>query len=416
AEVGVGTVAAGVSKAHADVVLISGHDGGTGASPQTSIKHAGAPWELGLAETQQTLLLNDLRDRIVVQTDGQLKTGRDVMIAALLGAEEFGFATAPLVVMGCVMMRVCHLDTCPVGVATQNPELRAKFSGEPEFVENFFEYIAEEVRELLAELGFQTLDEAIGQVEMLDTTEAVDHWKAEGLDLSPILHLPEIAREARRHQWKEQDHGLELALDQTLIQLAQGALQDGRPVTIDTPIRNVNRTVGTLLGHEVTKAYGGEGLPDDTIVVNLTGSAGNSLGAFVPAGITEGVGDHACEYMTGGRAVVLGPTGRNFAAGMSGGIAFVYDPDGMLPQRTNHEMVALEQPDADDLTWLRERVELHGRETDSAVAGRLLADWDAAATAFVKIMPTDFTLASNLYSRELSPISTSRSMTWNPPT
>ena len=462
AEVGVGTVAAGVSKAHADVVLISGHDGGTGASPQTSIKHAGAPWELGLAETQQTLLLNDLRDRIVVQTDGQLKTGRDVMIAALLGAEEFGFATAPLVVMGCVMMRVCHLDTCPVGVATQNPELRAKFSGEPEFVENFFEYIAEEVRELLAELGFQTLDEAIGQVEMLDTTEAVDHWKAEGLDLSPILHLPEIAREARRHQWKEQDHGLELALDQTLIQLAEGALQDGRPVTIDTPIRNVNRTVGTLLGHEVTKAYGGEGLPDDTIVVNLTGSAGNSLGAFVPAGITlrlegdandyvgkglsggriivrppreapfvaeenviagnvigygatggemflrgvvgerfcvrnsgatvvaEGVGDHACEYMTGGRAVVLGPTGRNFAAGMSGGIAFVYDPDGMLPQRTNHEMVALERPDTDDLIWLRERVELHGRETDSAVAGRLLADWDAAAAAFVKVMPTDF--------------------------
>ena len=462
AEVGVGTVAAGVSKAHADVVLISGHDGGTGASPQTSIKHAGAPWELGLAETQQTLLLNDLRDRIVVQTDGQLKTGRDVMIAALLGAEEFGFATAPLVVMGCVMMRVCHLDTCPVGVATQNPELRAKFSGEPEFVENFFEYIAEEVRELLAELGFQTLDEAIGQVEMLDTTEAVDHWKAEGLDLSPILHLPEIAREARRHQWKEQDHGLELALDQTLIQLAEGALQDGRPVTIDTPIRNVNRTVGTLLGHEVTKAYGGEGLPDDTIVVNLTGSAGNSLGAFVPAGITlrlegdandyvgkglsggriilrppreapfvaeenviagnvigygatggemflrgvvgerfcvrnsgatvvaEGVGDHACEYMTGGRAVVLGPTGRNFAAGMSGGIAFVYDPDGMLPQRTNHEMVALEALDDDDLTWLHERVQLHGRETDSAVAGRLLADWDAAAASFVKVMPTDF--------------------------
>ena len=462
AEVGVGTVAAGVSKAHADVVLISGHDGGTGASPQTSIKHAGAPWELGLAETQQTLLLNDLRDRIVVQTDGQLKTGRDVMIAALLGAEEFGFATAPLVVMGCVMMRVCHLDTCPVGVATQNPELRAKFSGEPEFVENFFEYIAEEVRELLAELGFQTLDEAIGQVEMLDTTEAVDHWKAEGLDLSPILHLPEIAREARRHQWKEQDHGLELALDQTLIQLAEGALQDGRPVTIDTPIRNVNRTVGTLLGHEVTKAYGGEGLPDDTIVVNLTGSAGNSLGAFVPAGITlrlrgrrqrlcrqgpqrrpdhraassrgpirrrrerhcgqrhrlrrhgwrdvpsrrrggavlcaqlrchggrRGVGDHACEYMTGGRAVVLGPTGRNFAAGMSGGIAFVYDPDGMLPQRTNHEMVALEALDDDDLTWLRERVQLHGRETDSAVASRLLADWDAAAASFVKVMPTDF--------------------------
>jgi glutamate synthase (NADPH/NADH) large chain len=462
AEVGVGTVAAGVSKAHADVVLISGHDGGTGASPQTSIKHAGAPWELGLAETQQTLLLNDLRDRIVVQTDGQLKTGRDVMIAALLGAEEYGFATAPLVVMGCIMMRVCHLDTCPVGVATQNPELRAKFSGEPEFVENFFEFIAEEVRELLAELGFRTLDEAIGQVEALDTTDAVEHWKADGLDLSPILHLPEIARESRRHQWKDQDHGLEMALDQTLIQLAEGAIKDKRPVTIDTPIHNVNRTVGTLLGFEVTRAHGGEGLPDDTIVVNLTGSAGNSLGAFVPRGITlrlqgdandyvgkglsggrvvvrppeeatfvaeenviagnvigygatggelflrgivgerfcvrnsgavavvEGVGDHACEYMTGGRAVILGPTGRNVAAGMSGGIAFIYDPDGLLPGRTNHEMVSLEQPDADDAVWLRERIELHGRETGSEVAARLLADWDDAVTSFVKVMPTDF--------------------------
>ena len=341
-----------------------------------------------------------------------------------------------------------------------NPELRAKFSGEPEFVENFFEYIAEEVRELLAELGFQTLDEAIGQVEMLDTTEAVDHWKAEGLDLSPILHLPEIAREARRHQWKEQDHGLELALDQTLIQLAEGALQDGRPVTIDTPIRNVNRTVGTLLGHEVTKAYGArvfrttrssstspgrpatasarsfprdhlrlEGDANDYVGKGLSGGASScvrlarphsspkrtSLRATSSATAPRAakcsfaaswgsgsvcatpvprwsprVGDHACEYMTGGRAVVLGPTGRNFAAGMSGGIAFVYDPDGMLPQRTNHEMVALEQPDTDDLTWLRERVELHGRETDSAVAGRLLADWDAAAAAFVKVMPTDF--------------------------
>ena len=462
AEVGVGTVAAGVSKAHADVVLISGHDGGTGASPQTSIKHAGAPWELGLAETQQTLLLNDLRDRIVVQTDGQLKTGRDVMIAALLGAEEFGFATAPLVVMGCIMMRVCHLDTCPVGVATQNPELRAKFAGEPEFVENFFEFIAEEVRELLAELGFRTLDEAIGQVEMLDTTDAIEHWKADGLDLSPILHLPEIAREARRHQWKEQDHGLELALDQTLIQLAESAISDARPVTIDTPIRNVNRTVGTMLGFEVTKAYGGQGLPDDTIVVNLTGSAGNSLGAFVPRGITlrlqgdandyvgkglsggriivrppeeatfvaeenviagnvigygatggelflrgivgerfcvrnsgaiavvEGVGDHACEYMTGGRAVILGPVGRNVAAGMSGGVAFIHDPDGLLPGRTNHEMVSLEVPDAGDARWLHERIEMHGRETGSAVAERLLDDWDNSLSAFVKVMPTDF--------------------------
>ncbi len=462
AEVGVGTVAAGVSKAHADVVLISGHDGGTGASPQTSIKHAGAPWELGLAETQQTLLLNDLRDRIVVQADGQLKTGRDVMIAALLGAEEFGFATAPLVVMGCVMMRVCHLDTCPVGVATQNPELRAKFSGEPEFVENFFQFIAQEVRELMAQLGFRTLDEAIGQVEMLDTSEAVKHWKAEGLDLSPILHLPEIAREARRHQWKEQDHGLELALDKTLIRLSEAALQDGRPVTIDTPVHNTNRTVGTMLGHQVTKAYGGAGLPDDTIVVNLTGSAGNSLGAFVPKGITlrlegdandyvgkglsggrivvrpphnatfaaeenviagnviaygatsgelflrglvgerfavrnsgaiavvEGVGDHACEYMTGGRVVILGPTGRNFAAGMSGGVAFVYDPDSLLPRRLNPEMVALETLNEDDLLWLRERVELHARETGSEIAQRMLADWAQTQTQFVKVMPTDY--------------------------
>jgi glutamate synthase (NADPH/NADH) large chain len=318
AEVGVGTVAAGVSKAHADVVLISGHDGGTGASPQTSIKHAGAPWELGLAETQQTLLLNDLRDRIVVQCDGQLKTGRDVMIAALLGAEEFGFATAPLVVMGCVMMRVCHLDTCPVGVATQNPELRAKFSGEPEFVINFFEYIAEEVRELMAELGFRNLDEAIGQVEALDVTDAVSHWKADGLDLSPILHLPEIARESRRHQWKNQDHGLERALDQTLIQLAEGAISDGRPVTIDIPIRNVNRTVGTLLGFEVTKKYGGEGLPKDTIVVNFTGSAGNSFGAFLSSGITLRLSGDANDYvgkgLSGGRIVVRPPDDAKFVA------------------------------------------------------------------------------------------------------
>jgi len=339
AEVGVGTVAAGVSKAHADVVLISGHDGGTGASPQTSIKHAGAPWELGLAETQQTLLLNDLRDRIVVQADGQLKTGRDVMIAALLGAEEFGFATAPLVVMGCVMMRVCHLDTCPVGVATQNPELRAKFSGKPEFVENFFEYIAEEVRELLAELGFRTLDEAIGGVEMLDTSRAVEHWKASGLDLSPILHLPEIARESRRHQWQEQNHGLESALDQTLIALASGALADAHAVTLDVPIRNVNRTVGTLLGYEVTRRYGGSGLPADTIVVNLTGSAGNSLGAFVPSGITlrlEGdANDYVGKGLSGGRIVLRPPQDAPFAPehnviagnvvlyGATGGEAFI---------------------------------------------------------------------------------------------
>ena len=462
AEVGVGTVAAGVSKAHADVVLISGNDGGTGASPLTSIKHAGAPWELGLAETQQTLLLNDLRDRIVVQVDGQLKTGRDVVIAALLGAEEFGFATAPLVVMGCVMMRVCHLDTCPVGVATQNPELRKKFSGRPEFVVNFFEFIAEEVRALLASLGFRTVEEAVGQVEMLDEADAVDHWKAHGLDLSAILHLPPLAPDAVRHRRSEQDHGLDRALDQMLIQLAEGALTDARPVTIDIPIRNVNRTVGTLLGSEVTRRYGAKGLPDDTIVVNFTGSAGTSFGAFVPKGITlrlegdandyvgkglsggrivirppadanfsaehnviagnvigygatggemylrglagerfcvrnsgatavvEGVGDHGCEYMTGGRTVVLGPVGRNFAAGMSGGVAFVYDPDGKLPVRVNAEMVELEPLDAEDFVWLRHRVERHHHETGSEVAARLLADWALVSRSFVKVMPKDY--------------------------
>ncbi|SDI08822.1 glutamate synthase large subunit [Nonomuraea jiangxiensis] len=457
AEVGVGTVAAGVSKAHADVVLISGHDGGTGASPLTSLKHAGAPWELGLAETQQTLLLNDLRDRIVVQVDGQLKTGRDVVIAALLGAEEYGFATAPLVVSGCVMMRVCHLDTCPVGVATQNPELRKRFSGKPEFVVNFFEFVAEEIREYLAELGFRSLDEAIGHVEMLDTTAAENHWKASGLDLSPILHRPDLPAGTAMHRVVEQDHGLQHALDNTLIQLAEGALKEGTPVTLELPIRNVNRTVGTMLGYQVTKRYGGKGLPDNTIDIGFTGSAGNSFGAFVPRGITlrltgdandylgkglsggritvrpheeapldghiisgnvalygatsgevfirgvvgerfcvrnsgatavvEGVGDHGCEYMTGGRAVVLGPTGRNFAAGMSGGIAYLLD---LKPERVNREMVAIEPLTEEDVEFLKEAVEKHFAETGSPVAKQLLAGWDAAAGRFAKIMPTDY--------------------------
>jgi glutamate synthase (NADPH/NADH) large chain len=462
AEVGVGTVAAGVSKAHADVVLISGHDGGTGASPLTSLKHAGAPWELGLAETQQTLLLNDLRDRIVVQVDGQLKTGRDVVIGALLGAEEFGFATAPLVVSGCVMMRVCHLDTCPVGVATQNPELRQRFTGKPEFVVNFFEYIAEEVRELLAELGFRTLEEAIGQAELLDTRAAVDHWKASGLDLSPILHVPELADGKSRHRTTVQDHGLDKALDNDLIAQAAAALERAEPVRIASPVRNVNRTVGTMLGAELTRRYGGAGLPDDTILVDLHGSAGQSFGAFLPRGITlrlsgdandytgkglsggrvivhppadaplvaednviagnvilygatagemflrgvvgerfgvrnsgavavvEGVGDHACEYMTGGRVVVLGGTGRNFGAGMSGGIAFVFDPDGTFPSRVNPEMVDLEALDGEDVEWLRDRVERHLAETGSKVAARVLDDWDSAVGSFVKIMPRDY--------------------------
>jgi len=464
AEVGVGTVAAGVSKAKADVVLISGHDGGTGASPLTSLKHAGAPWELGLAETQQTLLLNGLRDRIVVQTDGQLKTGRDVMIAALLGAEEFGFASAPLVVSGCIMMRVCHLDTCPVGVATQNPELRKRFNGKPEFVVNFFEFIAEEVREYLAQLGFRSLAEAVGHVESLDVQPAIDHWKARGLDLSPILHVPESPWEQDRHCTKAQDHGLDRALDQTLVQLCEGALEDGAPVTLELPIRNVNRTVGTILGHEVTKRYGGAGLPDDTIQITFTGSAGQSFGAFVPRGITlrlygdandyfgkglsggrltarppermhpdfvpeeniiagnvilygatsgeayirgvvgerfcvrnsgatavvEGVGDHGCEYMTGGRVVVLGPTGRNFGAGMSGGLAFVYDPEDTFVRRLNFEMVDLDPLEPEDVEWLRATLRTHQSETDSSVAARILARWHEEVRHFKKVFPKDF--------------------------
>ena len=314
AEVGVGTVAAGVAKAHADVILISGHDGGTGASPLTSLKHAGGPWELGLAEAQQTLLLNGLRDRVVVQTDGQLKTGRDVVIAALLGAEEFGFATAPLVVSGCIMMRVCHLDTCPVGVATQNPELRAKFSGKPEFVETFFEYIAEEVREHLARLGFRSLKEAVGHVELLDTKEAIDHWKASGLDLSPLLVRPEV--DSPLHNTTTQDHGLVNALDNKLIELAKPALEKGERVNIDLPVRNVNRTVGTMLGAEITRKYKGEGLPEDTINVVLHGSAGQSLGAFIPKGLTIRLygdsNDYVGKGISGGRIILRPDEKANF--------------------------------------------------------------------------------------------------------
>ena len=459
AEVGVGTVAAGVSKAHADVVLISGHDGGTGAAPLTSLKHAGAPWELGLAETQQTLLRSRLRDRIVVQADGQLKTGRDVIIAALLGAEEFGFASAPLVVSGCVMMRVCHLDTCPVGVATQNPELRQRFAGKPEFVVNFFEFIAEEVREYLAALGFRTLDEAIGRVDLLDAERAIGHWKAAGLDISPILYQPELPEGSARHNTVTQDHGIDKALDNTLIQLAEGALQDATAVTLDLPVRNVNRTVGTMLGYEVSRRWGGAGLPDDTIHVRFRGSAGQSFGAFLPRGITlrltgdandylgkglsggriivapdpeapfhaeeqiiagnvigygatagemflrgvvgerfcvrnsgatavaEGTGDHGCEYMTGGAVAVLGPVGRNFAAGMSGGIAYLLDPN---PGRVNADMADLEELDDTDAAQLLALVQRHYAETGSAVAARLLGDWDAALPRFGKVMPKDF--------------------------
>jgi glutamate synthase (NADPH) large chain len=324
AEMGVGTVAAGVAKAHADVVLISGHDGGTGAAPLTSIKHAGAPWEIGLAETQQTLLRNGLRDRIVVQADGQLKTGRDVIIAALLGAEEFGFATAPLVVSGCVLMRVCHLDTCPVGVATQNPELRRRFSGKPEFIVNFFRFIAQEVREYLAGLGFRTLAEAVGHAELLDAREAIDHWKADGLDLRPILHVPELSAGAVRHAAASQDHGLDKALDNTLILLAEGALESGSPVRLELPVRNVNRTVGTMLGSELTRRWGSDGLPDDTIDITLTGSAGQSLGAFLPRGITLRLAGDANDYL---------------GKGLSGG-RVVAAPDGSAPFRAEQHVIA----------------------------------------------------------------------------
>ena len=457
AEVGVGTVAAGVSKAHADVVLISGHDGGTGASPLTSLKHAGAPWELGLAETQQTLLLNGLRDRIVVQVDGQMKTGRDVLIAALLGAEEFGFATAPLVVSGCVMMRVCHLDTCPVGVATQNPELRKKFTGKPEFVETFFEYIAEEVRQLLAQLGFRKLEDAIGQVEMLDTKAATDHWKASGLDLSPILQAP-IGNGDRKNT-TFQDHGLSAALDNELIKLSKEALENGKSVRLDMPVRNVNRTVGTMLGSEVTRKFGGAGLPANTIDITFHGSAGQSFGAFIPSGLTlrlygdsndyvakglsggrviirpdekasfksnqnviagnvigygatsgeimisgvvgerfcvrnsgahaivEGVGDHGCEYMTGGSVIVLGSTGRNFAAGMSGGMAFVLD---LQPSLVNTEMVDLLSLPANKEDFVRGSISNFFVETGSQIAKDLLADWEKSKSRITLIMPRDY--------------------------
>ncbi len=457
-EVGVGTVAAGVSKAHADVVLISGHDGGTGAAPLTSLKHAGGPWELGLAETQQTLLLNNLRDRIVVQTDGQLKTGRDVMVAALLGAEEFGFASAPLVVSGCVMMRVCHLDTCPVGIATQNPELRERYSGKPEFVETFFEYIAQEVRELLAQLGFRSIEEAVGQSHALDTSDAVAHWKAQGLDLAPVLAQVAVPEGSTRHHTVAQEHGLERALDQQFIALSADALEDRQPVRIELPVGNVNRTVGTMLGHEVTKRHP-EGLADGTIDISLTGTAGQSLGAFLPKGITlrvfgegndyvakglsggrvvvrplrdaafvpelnaiagnvigygatsgevflrgqvgerfcvrnsgasavvEGVGDHGCEYMTGGTVVILGSTGRNFAAGMSGGLAFVLDLDEALVNTELVDVVAVRESDHERLhTLLRD----HEEWTGSQVAAKLLRTWPESADRFSLVLPRDY--------------------------
>ena len=463
AEVGVGTVAAGVAKAKSDVVLISGHDGGTGASPLTSLKHAGIPWELGLAETQQTLVLNNLRDRIVVQTDGQMKTGRDVVIGALLGAEEFGFATAPLVVLGCIMMRVCHMDTCPVGIATQNPKLREKFEGQAEHVVSFFRFIGEEIRQYLAAMGYRSIDEIVGRSDLLDMRRAIEHYKTRGLDFSAIFYRPDVGPDVATRCITTQDHGLDKALDQELLKLAAPALENGTPVRLDMPIRNVNRTVGTILGSELTRKYGFDGLPDETIHIKFNGSAGQSFGAFVPRGITlelegdsndytgkglsggkliiyppkeatfvpeenilignvalygatsglmfvrgvagerfcvrnsgamavvEGVGDHGCEYMTGGRVVVIGKTGRNFAAGMSGGIAYVYDPDGDFHIRCNKEMVDLEKlDDAEDIELVHGLLERHREATGSTVAERMLGEWPAIAAKFVKVMPRDF--------------------------
>ncbi|MFI5838366.1 glutamate synthase large subunit [Catenuloplanes sp. NPDC051500] len=458
-ESGVGTVAAGVAKLKSDVVLISGHDGGTGASPLNSLKHAGTPWELGLAETQQTLLLNKLRDRITVQVDGQLKTGRDVIVAALLGAEEFGFATAPLIVSGCIMMRVCHLDTCPVGIATQNPVLRERFTGKPEFVENFFMFIAEEVREYLAELGFRTLQEAIGHAESMDLAPAIDHWKGRGLDLRAVLAVPQLEDGAARVKVRDQDHGLELALDNELIALAKPALDSREPVTIEVKIRNDHRSVGAMLGGEVARRFGGAGLPDGTIDVTLHGTAGQSFGAFVPSGVTlrifgdandyvakglsggrviirpdesapftaedqiiagntilygatrgelfirgragerfavrnsgataivEGIGDHGCEYMTGGTVVVLGGHGRNFAAGMSGGTAFLWRPD---KRRINPELVELTTLSDEEQVLLHGLVRRHHAETGSAVADGLLKRWQDAVEEFVAVVPRDY--------------------------
>jgi glutamate synthase (NADPH/NADH) large chain len=462
-EVGVGTIAAGVAKGKSDHVTIAGHDGGTGASPWSSIKHAGTPWELGLAETQQTLVLNRLRGRIAVQVDGQMKTGRDVVIGAILGADEFGFATAPLVVEGCIMMRKCHLNTCPVGVATQDPVLRRKFEGKPEHVVNYFFFVAEEARELMARLGVRSLDELIGRTELLDMRKGIEHWKARGLDFSRIFHMPKMPAEVARRHCEQQAHGLEKALDNRLIELAQPALERGEKVTIDIPIRNINRTVGTMLSYQIARRYGHEGLPDDTIHIRLAGSAGQSFGAFLAKGVTldlvgdtndycgkglsggrisvqpspkfrgepseniitgnvvlygaiageayfrgvagerfavrnsgaqavvEGVGDHGCEYMTGGVVVVLGMTGRNFAAGMSGGYAYVLDVDGEFARRCNPAMVDLEPlAEAEDEQRLKRLVENHARYTGSKRAHEILAAWAQHRAKFVKVFPKEY--------------------------
>lgn len=463
-EVGVGTIAAGVAKGHADVILISGSDGGTGAAPQTSVKHAGLPWELGVAETHQTLLLNKLRDRITLETDGQLKTGRDVIVAALLGAEEYGFATAPLVALGCIMMRVCHLNTCPVGVATQDPNLRKNFTGDPAHVVNFMQFIAQDMREIMAEMGVRSINELIGRTDLIETTDAIEHWKHKGIDISPMLYQPPADPEVGHYKMREQDHELEQTLDyQLLLTLAQPALEKRSPVRAKLPIKNVNRSVGTMLGSEVTKRYGRYGLPEDTIKLHFVGSAGQSFGAFIPHGmslelegdandyfgkglsggkivvyppkvstfkaeeniiignvafygatsgeafvrgvagerfcvrnsgvtaVVEGVGDHGCEYMTGGTVVVLGKTGRNFAAGMSGGVAFVYDADGDFHTRCNQEMVSLTAvTDQNDIEHLRATIHRHVTLTGSRLAHEMLENWHTVQHSFIKVLPRDY--------------------------
>ena len=463
AETGVGTVAAGVAKAHADVVLISGDSGGTGASPLSSIKHAGVPWELGLAETHQVLVLNDLRGRIRVQTDGKLQTGRDVTIAALLGAEEFGFSTAPLVAMGCIMMRKCHLNTCPVGIATQDPALRAKFGGTPENVINFFFFIAEQVRHYMARMGCRTFDEMVGRVDMLDARQAIDHWKAKGLDFSAILHSPQMPRRIARRCVQAQDHGLDQALDYKLIDHAAEALENGTPIEIKLPIRNIHRTVGAMLSGEIARRYGSRGLPDDTVHCQFNGSAGQSFGAFLARGVTlelegdandyvgkglsggriviypphgstflpeenilignvalygatsgeaffngmagerfavrnsgatavvEGLGDHGCEYMTNGLVVVLGKCGRNFAAGMSGGLAYVLDERGdFAERRCNRAGVDLEPLPAADVQQLRSLIARHVESTGSPRGEWVLENWEQMMPRFVKVFPHEY--------------------------
>jgi glutamate synthase (NADPH/NADH) large chain len=478
-EIGVGTIAAGVSKAKSDHVTIAGHDGGTGASPWSSIKHAGTPWELGLAETQQTLVLNRLRGRIAVQVDGQMKTGRDVVVGAILGADEFGFATAPLVVEGCIMMRKCHLNTCPVGIATQDPVLRKKFEGRPEHVVNYFFFVAEEARELMAKLGVRKVDDLIGRTDLLDMRDGIEHWKAKGLDFSKIFHMPKMPPEVAVYHCEKQDHGLEKALDNRLIELASPALERGEKVTIEMPIRNINRTVGTMLSHEIARRYGHDGLPDETIHVRFAGSAGQSFGAFLAKGVwldllgdtndycgkglsggrisvqpspkfrgepteniitgnvvlygaiageayfrgvagerfavrnsgaqtvVEGVGDHGCEYMTGGTVVVLGTTGRNFGAGMSGGIAYVLDLDGQFAKRCNPAMVDLEpllseseqQGKVAPELWhlgtadeaiVKRLIERQAKYTESKRAREILADWAKVRAKFVKVFPKEY--------------------------